>query len=129
MSMNRIARIEESLRSFTEKFDQCPVKVREQLEQHMSSYKVIKRKTTVAYVALTLIYLMLYVSLISAILGDVLFLGEALVLFRVISGIVGTSVLLVIALFINRLLSVYVSDAHTLASIIIATVTKHTDDL
>lgn len=84
------------------------------------------KRTNILYLIRGICFLLLYISIVSAFVGDIYIIGEAIGILSVISGILGTAVLLFALSISQKLISINLIEAHLIADYIIALQVKYT---
>ena len=103
----------------------CSKKVQAVVLKKKDDLKRIRKRVKWLKITRIICFIMLYVSLFGALFGNFIILREAVMLATVISGILGTTILLIIISILSRAIDIHVSEAHMIASFIIATSVKH----
>lgn len=109
LSLNRIRRIHQRIVSYEDVKNKRMTKLHEEFAD-------ILRTNTIVIIATFICYILLYVSIITSLFGDFWLLS----LVQQIVGVVGSTVLIIFITFLHWYMGILVSDAHTIASEIIA---------
>lgn len=125
LTLNRVERIAENLEPYAAKIHLCPAHVQVTLHNEMRRFGVLRRRVWLLRWIIFVCYCLLYVWAVSAIVGNVVFFGVLLRFLTAVTGVIGSLVLIAVIAVLTRMTAIYVSDAHTSASIIIAHVVKH----
>ncbi|MFW5745995.1 MAG: hypothetical protein ACOCWQ_00400 [Nanoarchaeota archaeon] len=122
-SLNRVTRIESRLHPYVEYLGKLKTtkKQSERIREYLSQFHRLRTRARILYVLRGIVVIFLYISVISAIAPDILFLGRALEKVSVITGIVGTGFFFICLAIVTKYIQLFVSDAHVIADHIIAT--------
>ncbi|MFT4312755.1 MAG: hypothetical protein ACMXYF_06030 [Candidatus Woesearchaeota archaeon] len=125
-SIDRTTRISATLQPQIEFINKkCPKKVRETVNEKVVVLDVIRKRAKFLKTSRAICFILLYISLFGAIFGNFIILREAVLLATVISGILGTTILILLISVLTRAIDIAVSEAHIIASYIISTAVKY----
>lgn len=117
-SLNRVTRIKKTLEPHIEYATKYfAPKAKEQVQAHVHKLDVIRRRLHSLTGIKAIVLLFLYASVIGAFFQNT-FLEEAFSAAQLLSGLIGSTLLFLIFTGLSRLSNVYVSDAHTVASLL-----------
>ncbi len=126
LSVNRTHRLYSEVKEIGEKLEpKLNKKDREVYDDKMARLKKTYKKSMVFYIMRTITGILLYVSLISFIFGNIIILEWFTNLLVVVAGILGTTILAALLYVSQVLISVYVSDAHLISDYIVALDVKY----
>ena len=125
LSLNPIVRMKYRINHYLKALDKCPPQVRREIHGHRREFERLYRKVTTLRIIRNVCFILLYVSLVSTVIGNFMFLKEILEVITLISGIIGSTVLIVIIYLLTKIIEAYVSEAYLEASFIIAIIVKY----
>jgi hypothetical protein len=104
---------------------ECPKDARKEASEHITELYKIRRKVRIVKAIRVVVYILLYLSFMAALTKDVLFIRRVTGFAALLTGIIGTTVFLVMLGVLNKIANIYVSDAHIRVSFIVAISTKY----
>ena len=117
-SLNRVTRIKKTLEphiQYAEKY--FSPKAKETVRMHVHKLNIIRRKLHSLTGIKTIVLIFLYASVIGAFFQNTI-LEDAFSAAQLLSGLIGSTLLFLTFTGLSRLSNVYVSDAHTVASLL-----------
>lgn len=120
-SLNRIIRIENKIHSLIDELDSLTTKkTKKRIATYLNEFNAIKKKVNVLKFINLIGIGLLYISIVSVIVQNTTLLGKVVGWIQLLSGLLGSTFLVILISFITRLINIYVSDAHLIADRIIA---------
>lgn len=98
----------------------CPPPIKDEFEQHLKEFTVVRKKVNRFFTARSICYLLLYVSLFSLLFGNIAVVKEIINWIALFSGIIGSSLLIIAIIILTQIINTYLNDAHLHADFIIA---------
>jgi hypothetical protein len=126
MNFNRAGRVMQDLKPHIEIINKnCSLSIREEVIQMLVRLAAIKKRVRLFHILQALCGILLYVSFVSAMVGDFKFIEGIVYLISFISGVIGSAVLIAAIFFLNKLINIQITDAQVIASYIIAVSVKY----
>ncbi len=126
LSLSRINRIWYDVRPYAnDLIEKGSKKDKELAIEYRGQLGKIRKKTNTLMIIRGICYALLYVSLLSAFLGDIIIISEAVQFIALLSGVLGASILIALVAILTKFINIYVSDAHIRADFIIALYVKN----
>ena len=123
LSINRVRRIIIDLDEYMH--GDYPKKAREDIDEKYKKLEKIEKRIKLYTLIRAICYILLYVSVFYAVFGNVVIIGDLLGVITRISGVISSALLVLVIVMFNKIVNIAVSDAHTIASYIIAVSVKH----
>ena len=117
-SLNRVTRIKKTLQphiEYAEKY--FTAKARETVQNHVIKLNIIRGRLHSLTAVKAIVLLFLYASVIGTFFQNTI-LEDAFGAAHLVSGLIGSTLLFIIFTGLSRLSNIYVSDAHTVASLL-----------
>lgn len=103
----------------------CPTEIKKEVKENTKRLKNIKKRVGILKIIRMVCFVGLYFSIFSAIFGNVFVLQPALVFAAMISGLLGSTILIVIIVLIGRAVDIHITEAHMIANFIMAIAVKY----
>jgi hypothetical protein len=121
LSINRIHRLYDEIKEIGRKIEpKLNEKDKRLYNQKMKRLKKLYKKSMVFYVIRAIAGILLYISVVSVLFGNVFLLEWFTDALIVIAGILGTTILAVLLYISQLLINLYISDAHLVSDYIVA---------
>lgn len=126
LSLDPLTKMKEKLKPYlTSDMQRIPLSVKKEIKIHEHEFEKLHKKLKTVRFSRTICFALLYVSFLSTFIGDLFIVREIVQLITLLSGIVGSTVLIILIMIFTRLSEIYLSDAHTESAILIALITKY----
>ena len=125
-SLNRTTRMWKALEPHVNELQkQGPKHIQKELKGHIEKFEKIQARVRVLRACNAMAFLLLYVSVVSTFVGGFFIIEEVLSIAQFVSGIAGSTALIVLIAIFSKLINLYVSDAHIIADFIVALKVKY----
>jgi hypothetical protein len=126
LSANRMHRLYAELKEIGKKLEPKLNKKDKQLyKDKMNRLKKIYKKSMVFYIIRAITGILLYVSLLALIFGNIFLLEWFTNTLTIVAGILGTTILAILLYISQLLVTIYISDGHLVADYIVALEVKY----
>ena len=124
--LDRIGRLKRDIEPYRRHIlAKAPKKAQARMRHEFKRLEQIKKRIRIFQALRIVCYVFVYVSVVSAIFSDLWIIGTAVTLLQMITGVFGVTLLLGIIAICNRIINMYVSDAHIVADVIVSTAVLH----
>lgn len=122
LSLNRIKRMKQRIAPYVDStYKNAPKKEQNKIKTLLEEFESIRKKTSLVIAGIVLAYILIYISIVSAFLGELILVK---ILYQTAS-IIGTTIVIVILGILHWYMGILRSDAHTIVSQIIALGSKY----
>lgn len=105
--------------------ENAPKHMESKIDRYIKIFDELGKKYKAYLVARGIAFTLMYVSAISAVIGDLFIIGEALQVISLLGGLLGSAILLIIYFFFTRAMQLKLHEAQTVATIIISYAIKY----
>jgi hypothetical protein len=124
-SLSRVIRIRERIEEYITSLKIANVEKNKLIGKDLETFADIELKLKFIGKIKFILYGLLYVSVLSAVLGNLFIIEKALLLISNISGIIGSTIIIAGIATVNGLMNLYIADLFVVSNIIIAKITNY----